>query len=75
MSIKEYFLSVYLVIALIVGSLLIIDYTDCYKLKGNIRHAQAMGAGFTMIVGGLLWPATLPGMLALYGDREDHYCS
>ena len=74
MDIKTCFFTIYFSIAIVIGVVIITDYTDCYKLKGNIRHAQSVDAGFSMILGGLIWPITLPGMLALYDDREDHYC-
>ena len=74
MNIKTYFFTIYFSIAIIIGVVIITDYADCYKLSGNIRYAQSVGAGFSMIIGGLVWPITLPGMLALYNEREDHYC-
>lgn len=77
LNLKNIFIAAYIAIGVIVGILIITDYSSCqyfqYGEKSGAR-SSAFDAGFGMAIGGAIWPIILPGMIAIYGDREGNYC-
>lgn len=77
LNLENIFIGAYVAIGVFVGILIITDYSSCqYYQYGETssKRSSAFDAGFGMAIGGAFWPIILPGMIAVYGDREGNYC-
>ena len=70
----KFFVTIYIIIALVVAGLILNDYSDCYRMRWSNLTPSALGAGMTSLFGGFFWPITLPGMLVLYNEKENRFC-
>lgn len=52
------------------------NYPKCFKIQhptGSISGGFSIG--INSLFAGALWPITLPGMMAIYGDMDGLFCS
>lgn len=70
----KFFVTIYIVIAFTVAGLILTDYSDCHKMRWSNLTPHGPAAGITSFLGGVFWPITLPGMLVLYNEKENHFC-
>lgn len=69
-------ITLYTVIAIGTMSLMLMDYPKCFKIQhptGSISGGFLIGLEVLFV--GAVWPVTLPGMMAIYGDMDGLFCS
>ena len=58
--------------AVIVGLISLMDYSVCARM--NDTEPTAVGAVGTMYFSSIIWPLSLPAMIAVYDSNNDKFC-
>ena len=75
----RYFVVPYIIIGLFLGVMAVNDYTYCLKLirPADFNYSSSvttMDYAPVFYITGALWPFMMPGIIALYNQREGHIC-
>ena len=69
----KWFLIAYTTITILVSVLILIDFEKCYNLEWPNGGIQIVTLG-VIVMSSVIWPITLPGIIATYDSNEGHIC-